>query len=157
MGGFVTYQLESQHDRYRIHDVELIQVPARWVLDDIMFLHHCLEIAFYFLPEHSNSDKIFSLFTFLYSEYVSTITMPLVKKLFLAKFFALLGIYPDFVNQDATKNGYSLFCALSQSEGIALDIHNNIDELHEQLRLWLVDCINTHPDIRLFNTVQFLQ
>src|SRR5579871_6396916 len=58
-GELISYRLEPWRQTYRLYDVHIMQLPASWVYTDILFLHHVLEMAFFFLPEHSCALHVF--------------------------------------------------------------------------------------------------
>jgi hypothetical protein len=157
-GGLISYKVEPWRESYRMLDIELIQLPQDWVVQDLFFLHHLLEMALSFIPEHSRCLELFNLCMTLYKpipEFAQTNGgMGLLgKKLFLARFFALLGIYPD----DAfSKERSFLFKFLSGDEADITDLKET-EELHKKLQSWLIDCIHTHPHANTFNTIEFVR
>lgn len=155
-GGLISYRLEPWRERYRVVDVELLQMPQAWVTDDIFFLHHLLEMALSFIPEHSRCQELFDLCMRLYGQENNKLRGAggfFLKKLFLAKFFALLGVYPD----DALDTErLALFRVLSANQPDVMSLEET-DELHRKLQNWLIDCIQTHPHANTFNTVGFVR
>lgn len=156
-GELISYRLEPWRHMYRLCDIEAIKLPAAWVYEDILFLHHVLEIASFFIPEHSCAAQLFRLCHVLYEGFhEQQIEHALLKKLFLGKFFALLGVYPDqaFENDEQL---FHLFAGLE--EGISHEMYRgiqSIDELHKKLERWLLGCIQTHPHANTFTTMHFL-
>jgi len=156
-GELIAYRLEPWKHMYRLCDIEVLTLPAAWVCEDILFLHHVLEIAFFFIPEQSCATQLFRLCQFLYEKSEQQHVDPtLVKRLFLGKFFALLGVYPD----QAFEENEQLFHLFSGSgETLPDGVHNKIqstDELYKKLQRWLLGCIQTHPHANTFTTMHFL-
>ena len=151
-GHLIAYHLEPWKHLYRAYDVQVMTLPAAWVCEDIWFLHHVLEMARHFLPEESCAASVFRLCMFLYEAEAAHHERALLKKLFLGKFFALLGVYPD----EALQHDRELFHLFAGSGERMPEELEDTDELHKKLRRWLLGCIQTHPHGNTFTTMQFL-
>src|SRR5581483_3565729 len=88
-GAYISYALEPWRSNYKITDIELIGLPAQWAQQDLLFLHHILELSYYFLPLHCNAHELFELLRLLYKQH------KLSYKKFMCRFFQRLGIYPE--------------------------------------------------------------
>jgi hypothetical protein len=151
-GGLVHYQLKSRGAMTCACDLELIEVPEPWVQSDILFLHHILEVAWFFVPEHGQAHAAYQwLRTKLYTSQSSRVTA-FEKKLLIGKFLALLGVYPS---QALTKEMQPLFYLLSNLCDTIVSIEES-DELHQQVQLWLLDCMQAHPAAHRFTTLRFV-
>lgn len=152
-GALITYERHIWRGRTMIQGLSLQKVPQPWVCQDLLFLHHVLEMIHYFSPEHSHAKRLFEFLSFLYEEQPDPEQDALlVKRLFVAKLFALLGIYPEGVERSPLR---SLFYMLAV--GDADQAHQLTDEqLHEKLETWIWGCIETHPQIDQFMTLSFL-
>lgn len=151
-GELIAYRLEPWKHMYRLCDIQALKLPAAWVRNDILFLHHLLEMAHVFIPEQSRAVELFKLCGLLYETDAYHIEHRLLKKLFLGKFFALLGVYPEYAFQKETQL-FHLFSGLGDEMPQEIQ---NIDELHEKLKHWLLGCIQTHPHAKTFTTMHFL-
>jgi|GEM_PF-734296 len=153
-GGLISYRLELWRDVYRISDVELLATPAAWVSSDILFLHHVLEMAAAFIQEHNRCPAVGKLFMKLYDAAPAESNIAFTRRLFLGKFFALLGVYPD----DAlAKENISLFQLFSvEQDDLIIDV-SRVSELDKKLPQWLMNCITTHPRAHTFTTVEFVR
>lgn len=148
-GALLLYRLEVWGTLHRMVDSELVCLPHTWARADILFLHHLLEVARFFLPESGVAQEAYLfLRTALYEERIGG---DIFKKLFVGKFLALLGVYP---NNALHKDMQSLFYLLSDARDIMLNTQED-DELEQQLRVWLLGCIQTHPYAHRFTTLHF--
>lgn len=166
-GHLLSYRLEPWKHLYLLCDLQVLKLPGSWVYNDILFLHHLLEMALFFLPEQSCAASVFQLCMLLYEAEQTHIEHGLLKKLFLGKFFALLGVYPEQALR-YDEQLFHLFAGGSQAlsrqalprqvlpQQILPRELEDIDELHEKLERWLLGCIQTHPHAKTFTTIHFL-
>jgi hypothetical protein len=155
-GSLLRYHYEAKKSYHRIERVDVIRTPAPWAKDDILFLHHFLEMIYYFLPLQSNAISIFRLFLNLYNPYHASnheYGILIRKKLLLAKFFSLAGIYPEHSFSQAEYK--ELFRHIFYAKNIA-ELYQTPSTLHKLLFSWLLDCVNSHPRASTFTTTAFL-
>lgn len=149
LGAIILYS-KKENSRGLINDIETIALPMHLAQQDILFLHHLLELCYYFLPLETPLPEIFALIEFLYTVEDKPLTLT-QKKLFLIKFFALLGIYPDD-KKFRTPQFYRI-----ASEPIDIMLYQGLDLMDEQyLNDWLLSCVRHHPDMDTFKTMRFL-
>lgn len=144
------YELRSQGTMPFMYHVELIAWPLDGLEHDILFVHHVLEMCYYFIPVSSASEEIFDLLLLLYTRN-TCIRHRLFKKIFLFKLFVLLGIYPE--------KGVSMDALIHQLLVQPLEITMQSDatyELEQRLTRWLRECVIMHPCIEYFKTIHFL-
>ncbi len=146
-GAYIVYTAQGQGRIYFLGNLDFIHVPFDWARQDILFLHHVLELVYYFLPPKSPHPDIFNLVRTLYAS--DTRGNRLFKKNFLIQFFLALGMYPE-------------------DEFLLQKMHNFIenpvdDQGGERIHLdepyidaWLISCIRMHPYNELFKTIHFL-
>ncbi|MCL4361466.1 hypothetical protein M1446_03865 [Candidatus Dependentiae bacterium] len=149
-GGFLTYSLEKWNNLYILQDPDFITDPFEWAKEDILFLHHILELCHYFLPIEKPSKELFELVSFIYSNS-ELLKSCFGKKLLLSRFFLLQSIYPN----DISIYDQSFYRLISGPIDIILDRKCDL-EMHNDLTRWLKECINVHPQAHLFKTVHFL-
>src|SRR5690606_32873093 len=83
VGSLVSYAFFEQRGGFFLRDVQVIYTPLSLGSSDLLFLHHILELLYYFAPVGSCVNGIFDLLAFLY-----TIEHMLISKIF-KKFFLL--------------------------------------------------------------------
>ena len=117
----------------------------------MLFLHHILELLYYFAPVGSCVDGIFDLLAFLY-----TIEHMLIgkkfKKFFLLKLLNSLGVVPEV---DAIR-----FFVISQLSIVPIDqFSDNLinEDSEKKLNKWLWHCVWQHPYSNEFKTIHFLE
>lgn len=150
LGTLLSYELQERSPMSFIYDVELIAMPLDGLDLDILFVHHVLEVCYYFIPDQSPASEIFEIMMLLFTKQ-PCIRHPLFKKIFLFKLFALLGIYPDnTVRVDALVHRLL-------AEPLEMLMRSDVTyELEQRLTKWLRDCMIMHPCIEYFKTVHFL-
>jgi hypothetical protein len=150
-GAFIMYQTREQNGMYFMHAIEIIDLPLVLGRDDILFVHHVLELCYFFIPLGEQVTGLCQLLVKLYN-CEKMIQNVQAKKVFLFQFFASLGLYPDGVR---FQTPYFHKLAFASIDNIAL---YPIDLMIEQeLDSWLMSCIALHPCTHNFKTVHFLQ
>ncbi len=150
-GAFILYQAREQNGFYFMYAIEIIDLPLMLGKDDILFVHHVLELCYFFVPLHEQIPGLCHLLIKLYNceKIVNNIQ---AKKIFLFQFFAALGLYPEGAR---FQTPYFHQLAAASIDNIAL---YPIDLMIEQeLDNWLLSCIALHPCTHNFKTVHFLQ
>lgn len=149
-GTVIQYGLAKQGNGYALSDVQLHTMPFSLAKKDVLFLHHALEVCFYFIPVGSCTNGIFDVLRFLYDADHAQWNS-LFKKIFMFKLFITIGHYPD--------------SSIMHNAQVCLIMHKTLHEipydivsasLEQDLSRWLQQCIAQHPAIEYFNTVQFL-
>ncbi len=150
-GALVQFRVEEVQSFYRFHDFELIALPHPWVMEDIYFLHHLLELTDYFVPFGEFSESLGLVFMYLFQE-CPCIDRELFKKIIVAHFFVVLGVYPENVEFFPT----SFFRLISGSVDSMLEATWDVQQVH-MLTHWLESCIKVHPYAHQFKTVLFYE
>jgi hypothetical protein len=141
---------QAHNQLYMMQSIELIDMPLQLAADDILFLHHVLELCYFFLPLGHCNRHIFHLVLFLYTSQ-HLIQNSYLKKVFLFQFFSTLGLYPQ---EHKFQQAHFHYLASTSIDIIA---QQAIDLMVEsELDNWLLRCIEIHPCARSFKTVHFL-
>ncbi|MDP3889214.1 MAG: hypothetical protein Q8Q25_01570 [bacterium] len=149
LGSLLNYFLKKRADNYFLDNYEIIDMPLAIARLDLLFVHHVLELCYYFIPLGSTSDNVFSLLMLLYTkDYVWT---SLIKKIFLFKLLTIIGFYPEHPLLHKASMQYLLIMPIDKivEEQINLDCEK---DLHN----WLRFCMAHHPSIDCFKTMSFL-
>lgn len=149
-GALIDCHKEEWNNIYRLQNIDLRAMPAPWVSKDILFLHHVLELSDLFLQQHNNSHQIFELFMFLYENHTLEYEDIFLKKIFLARFFVLLGVNPEDTDWDE-----SFFNLISGPIDTMLDVQKDESFLNK-LTVWLQGCTAIHPFAYRLKTMNFL-
>jgi hypothetical protein len=150
-GALILYHPREQQMLYFMHGIEIIDSPLVLAKEDILFVHHVLELCYFFLPLGDSVPEVFALLMALYTSQALLHTV-VAKKVFLFQFFACLGLYPE---GSRFQTPYFHQLALLSIDNIALHPIDLVIE-HE-LDEWLRSCIALHPCTQNFKTVHFLQ
>lgn len=142
-GTFFSYSSTITYkDSYILTDIEIIHTPFHVARENIYFLHHILELCYYFLPLHNEQKSIFELVK-------KTILYPIENKLLLLfRFFTLIGFYPENL---PFEKSYFLRLLSYPLETI---LKEKLDEAQlKMLESWLLQCIEMHPEKKKFKTM----
>lgn len=149
-GSLIEYSLVEQTSCSFLYNINVHDVPFKLAYHDILFLHHVLEICYYFMPIKSYNPTVFILLQILYTSDSWLYAMS-VKKLFLLKLFVLLGLYPE--DEKFKIPSFHLLTSLPFTQMLNEQIGSyNEDAIDE----WLRSCIASHPIAGKFKTTYFL-
>lgn len=147
VGVVIEYQLIKKRRYFVAYTVNIIHAPFVVAHHDIHFLHHVLELCFYFLPEELEASDVFALVQYLCT-HGNMINDTLLKKLYVSKLFILFGIYPE---KPYIESSYWQLLLASSIETILQSCSDFTIE--PALSVWLLSCMQTHPLYGAFKTV----
>lgn len=146
IGAVIEYQLIKKRRYYMAYEVHIVHVPFAIAKQDILFVHHVLELCFYFLTEEQEAQSVFALVHYLCT-HGDQITDQLLKKIYLSKLFILFGIYPEkpYIEHDYWQQllGASIDTIVISCKDVAIE---------PALTVWLRSCMQTHPLYNAFKT-----
>jgi hypothetical protein len=143
-GALVQYVPELKGTWHSAQHVEIVAIPQQWVVINIWFLHHVLELVDFFVPASNQAENIFELLQLLYEPLSNEIDIPFFQKIFLCKFFILVGIYPEPRNtQD--REFLALVASGVESQTDCLPDEQKYVFLEKKMIQWLRECILLHP------------
>ena len=150
-GGLVRCSLQEWRTLFFAQDLELLSVPSIKDGDDLLFVHHWLELVDLFCSYNQPNRQIYDLLKGLYQleSYPSLIS----RKILLVKFFALLGIYPSS-QSNLDEDFLSLILA---SRDTMLSNDEESPSAQASLNRWLTECLASHPEKSLIKTMAFLK
>jgi len=149
-GSIVTYTLSQRGASYTFDVVDLEFVPFTFAREDIFFLHHILELCYYFLPMGCPEDDVFNLLLYLF-QLQNNEKVRLRRRLILARLFTLFGMYPEHKKMSEYIN-IVVYQSLDQLLDMSVDI-----EMNRWLDQWVWECIMAHPYKEQFKTVWLLK
>lgn len=150
-GSFIAYSVDARRTNYLLlHQIELLDLPLFIAHEDILFLHHLLELCYYFIPDGSNALSVFNLLQMVYTPG-DWMSKTVLKKIFLCKLFAFLGIYPE--EESMKTPAYSRLMSTTFTEVMDMVFQQEDEHIIDS---WLRMCIASHPIAGKFKTVHFL-
>jgi hypothetical protein len=149
-GALISYYPQQHYGRYMIDTVMIEDLPLQAARDDILFLHHILELCYQCIPVGSNVDGIFELLMLLYQPGVNSWTVQR-KKIFVLQLLMTLGIYPSALHVTYPSIHDLMRLSVDTIGTHSLDLEN--EKLLDQ---WLYYCVAEHADIDSLKTVHFL-
>jgi hypothetical protein len=141
----------NQNSIFFIHDIEVIDMPLLMAQNEILFIHHVLELCYFFMPLNSPAPCIFDLMQSFYTSE-KLMQSSILKKVFLFQFFMNIGLFPEDRRFD-----HPYFHYLATASIDIIDEHIIHLVIEQALDDWLMRCIKMHPSISNFKTVHFLQ
>jgi hypothetical protein len=150
VGTLLTYNLQLHPTVSLISNASLHHLPLALATHDILFLHHILELIYYFTYIGDNTHKIFDLVSFLYSTEQRAMTMQ-SKKFFLLKLLMSIGTIPEHDYAHTKHIVYLNTIDIAAFHTISLTV-----QCEKELDRWLWSCIWQHPYVNEFKTVHFL-
>ncbi len=149
-GSVISYQKNIFNNMYFISEVNIEYIPLSLAFHDILFLHHVLELCYYFIPVGSCIEGLFEVFEWIYL-HSDEILSDKVKKYAVAKLLVTLGLWPEKY-KITTEKIYKLVRAPIDSIRL-----QDIDLANErELEQWLRFCILQHPCSSKLRTMAFL-
>lgn len=149
-GAHITYYAQMRGQIYFLQAIEIIDMPMALAQDDILFLHHVLEVIYFSTPFASSVPEVFGLVQQLYGVCHTAYSRDF-KMAYLFKLLVALGLHPEDARfHDAN---YYLLARESIDTIMNKSIHLDIKQaMHE----WVRACVLVHPLIHVFKTMHFL-
>ena len=148
------------------HDVQILAVPLHHDAAGLAWLHHLLEICYYFLPPSYPARDVFNLIYASLRFFAGTTLLPaqvaVLKTLCIAKVLTQLDHHP----QPWLIPGMQLFDACIEksvdfADARAVDLLQHVKtwsaaSQRARLEAWIAACIAQHPQGTFLRTVAFL-
>ncbi len=150
VGSLLSYYARPRTSIYFLHEIALMDMPLALAKDDILFLHHVLEICYFCAPFGSNVPEIFDAVMQLYQEHATPYAYEF-KIAFLFKLLILLGMHPD---EPRFQDPFYYHLARESIDTI-IDKSIHLDT-KQALHEWVRSCVSIHPLIHAFKTMHFL-
>lgn len=132
-----------------------VNANLRALEQHLYWLHHLLEICYFFIPLGSSCPDVFQLIEYCFAlcEQSSLFgsNFFVVKKLCLVRLFILLGFYPEqelFLGTEVSLDSLNVQKVRSLHEDEATAMVQAIDK-------WLFACLQEHPHVMHFKTMSF--
>lgn len=149
-GSLIEFTIErSKKNPLFIYHIELHDAPLILAQEDILFLHHLLELCYNFIPVGSEALAAYELLKLIYIPH-EWMQKTICKKIYLFKLFVGLGIYPE----DKRVRKASLQSLATSSFMNIID--KNIPHDEHDITEWLRMCVTSHHHVNKFKTIHFL-
>ncbi len=150
IGTLLSYHTQLRGNLYFLHTVERLDMPLELARDDILFLHHAIELIYFCAPFSSAAPEIFALLYQLYQPSPVKLAADF-KIAYLFKLLITLGMHPE------ESQFHDPFYYLLAREPIDTIIKKSIHlDIKQALHEWVRACVLVHPLIHAFKTVHFL-
>lgn len=147
-GVLIKYELQKKRMLMIMVGHEIIALPKPLIAGHIVFIHHVLEICYFFMPIHTNCPNVFFLLQHLYlSSCCDNIKNQLI---FLFKLIIAIGIYKSA----PILNDPSIININNTNIPTAFNIELNVTQLQD-IKNWLYLCLKNHPYVDCFKTMTF--
>lgn len=146
----IIYHYRTSGQLVFLSSLEIIDMPYSLAQHDLLFVHHCLEICYYFIPQGIYMPEIYDMLTLLYmpNSWFTTSNRML---LFLCKLFIVIGVVPEesLLRPDLLIRLHRMTLDRIVQEHIDLSGTTN-------MLIWLRACIAMHSYSAQFTTINFL-
>ncbi len=150
LGSIIQYTFVQRGSLYIFEVIDFEYVPFVFACQDIFFLHHILELCYYFLPVGCAVHDVFDLVVYLFHIENNEKLRPR-KCLILARLFSLFGIYPEHDKMSVYMNTV-VSQPLDQLLDTSVDVQMNI-----WLDQWMWAFIMAHSNKEQFKTIRLLK
>lgn len=150
VGSLLAYHTQQRSSLYFLYEISLTDMPLSLAKDDILFLHHVLEICYFCVPFGNAAPEIFNAVTQLYQGHSESYIYD-YKIAFLFKLLILLGMHPD---EPHFQDPFYYHLARESIDSI-MDKSIHLDT-KQALHEWVRSCIAIHPLVHAFKTMHFL-
>lgn len=149
-GALLYYYIKPLQTVYELHEIEIIDLPSAYARHDIYFLHHILELYYYFIPSDLPSIELFDLLKLLFapSSYLYT---KHGKKMFVLKFLSVLGVFPEETVSFSPEMYRLISLSIDGMLKRTLDAH-----LEKEIENLICASIGAHPYKKQFKTTYFI-
>lgn len=167
MGSRISYT-PLRHDRglHTTAHITVTDMPGITTASELAWVHHLLELCYYFAPLQQPAGEVFSLLTSTLfhrnHQLLDEHEYYVFKRLSIGSLLALMGFYPPHAFAD-------LIIATQRWLTMSIDFraHTDLELLKYHATVltrgackvydaWLLECINTHPRIAHFKTLPFV-
>lgn len=156
--------IERLHDSWNISGIKIIQTPCFQNHNHMLWLHHILELCYYFLPLDNPVPEVYFFLQKYYfiiekSKKLTPSQQMGLHELCVIRFLILTGAY----NITHIADYISLFDEITEGF-IDFDDATCIEYYEKKITIlqpakakkWIFDCLQKHPMIKAFKTVQDL-
>lgn len=126
-------------------NISLFDMPIAFAKEDILFIHHVLELIYYLVPIGTVETSLFDLCLLLFSKQIFT---NLEKKYFICILFYTCGFSSIEMHKKIINHHINPIDIMRQESLHLTDEHT--------INTWLKACIQEHPTMHRFKTRQFL-
>lgn len=161
-GMLISFSKIERNGQWICQDFEILACHSDLNCDGIYFLHHILEICYYFVPYDKPCAEIFSLLRnwLMFSHrYGGVENFYLFNKIFVLKLLSLFGFYQcDKIikSLDLYDKLTISFIDFTSSWNLEF-LKNQLSDIRESdLDEWIIQGLQEHPNFRLFKTLTFI-
>lgn len=149
-GLHLSYKIEEQPNIFCIEKININNNPFNIAKENLVFFHHILELTDFFTPLESTSNEIYNLLNYFFDNNLK-LTNKKLQKIFLGKFFFLIGIYPE--TQSFSPGFFKL---ISLPIDILLDLEIDLS-IEKKLDFWINYSVESHHNYKKINTMRFVK
>ena len=151
---------------YTNNNVEIINTVLTQTKEDLNWLHHLLELHYYFIPPQMPCSETFNFLkiylSFLNHKYLLPGETKAIKKICLLHFLTKTGFYSKknvLKYSVFFENNITLFYDQPEKQAVA-NLRINLNQISnsevKKMNGWIFDCLKIHPQFNSFKTVRFI-
>ncbi|MFA5075309.1 MAG: hypothetical protein WC436_04370 [Candidatus Babeliales bacterium] len=160
-GMLIFFNLQNyQKNFYFVDNIEILLSPDKNF--DLNWIHHIIELCYYFIPMHNPCDKVFGFvfncFLFSKFEVIFEKHIFLIRNISILKFFEIMGSclsydFNKYLQLYENLTNFLIDISNKQKEDFLRTNLAQIDELEiKNINKWIFSCISQHPCSKLFKT-----
>jgi len=162
-GMIICFLAQEQTHNHLCDDVEIIKTPTFQSKEDLQWLHHLLELCYFFTPLHNPHEE---LFNYLYN-YLTIVenkalfknNIKLLQKLSIIHILHSTGFYKEGFKLDNFFKSVSTLFAHKEKERCLKEINNLLHSINhyqiKEMNNYIERGIKSHPCYKQFKTIDF--
>lgn len=148
-GSLIEYYM-PKNPLHPIDRIDPVYVPLLWGKNDLLFIHHILELCYYFIPLNGSCTSIFNMLLILIKMEEASWS-DTTKKIFIVKLLILYGMYPKTRFTETTF--FQKLLTIRPENLLTLD--STCDDM-AYIDQWIKQTLSEHPMAPSFRTMFFL-
>lgn len=162
-GMLVSFNVEKAYKTTFGSNVQILATPNLSEKQSIFFMHHILELCYFFVPSNKPCPEIFNFlkhfFLFFDQEIATPKYLNFTHKIFVTKLFSLFG----FFSHDPISRYLAIHETLTTTF-VDFSTEQKVEFLEKHLSLaqekdfdeWILESLKIHPHSHLFKTTLFV-
>lgn len=148
VGALMQYQIHHNQHYASAESVVFDSFAPVHSYEDLLFIHHVIELCYFFIPVNSSTNGVFELVHTLYTRS-HLYQMKKNKKYLIYQLLLTIGFYPEWKADSIVEKRLAVL-SIDTLDNESIDL-----ECEQFLHRWLLSCIRQHPRFSEFKTIHF--
>jgi len=166
-GAIISFLISEKNDSFYTTDrAEIIFIPLPQENHDLYWLHHLLEVCYFFLPMHEPIEEYFIVVSngiyWMHNHNFTWAQWQVIKKVNIVVLMSLLGFAPPLHLQPSARIIHkTLLWFIDFQKGQKVEFLSQHHDVFaavsvDHLDVWLLECLQSHPRATVFKTLPFV-